>query len=178
MFTLACIFSGCGSVADWLIVFITLGAFLFSIYQYEIHKERKRVDVLTKFNIRYTTDKNICSVVEYLETLEDNRAAPIEKRPKIHELEMFMRFFEEIYCLVKSEALKRNIVYYMFGHYLIVFDDNKDKLPIELEYDKGFWTLFRESVKMMREARDELYSNKINSNVIDESKIDMKKIEL
>ncbi len=91
---------------------------------------------------------------------------------------MYMRFFEEINCLINAEALKVNIVYYMFGHYVLLFADNIDKLPEKLEYSKAFWLYFREFVEKMKKAKEELYCYKTNNNEIDEYKINTKKIKL
>ena len=166
-----------GSVADWSIAFFALCAFGLSIYEYKKHKKRERVNNLAQLNVRYTTDQDINSVVKYLETIEDNKEDTIEF-PNIHQLEMFMRFFEEICCLINSKALKRNIVYYMFGHYVIIFADNKEKWPSELEYDKGYWQLFRDFVEMMRKAREELYPYRNDNNEINDYKINAKRIKL
>lgn len=166
-----------GSIADWSTALFTFCALGLSIWEYRKYKKRERVNILTQLNIRFTTDQDIIYVIRYLEELEDNN----EKKmgvPNIHQLEMYMRFFEEICCLLRSKALKRNIVYYMFGHYVIVFADNKDKWPYELEYDKGYWQLFRDFVDIMRKARKELYPYRSDNNEINDYKINVKRIKL
>ena len=176
MSTLLCKFNW-GSLADWVTAFFALCAFGLSFIEYRKHKKRERVNTLTQLSVRYTNDPEINAVTKYLEAIEDNKEETIGL-PNIHQIEMYMRFFEEICCLVKSKALKRNVVYYMFGHYVIVFADNKDKWPQELEYDKGYWQLFREFVEMMREARKLLYPYRNGKNEINEYKINDKEIKL
>lgn len=166
-----------GSIADWSTAFLTLCALGLSICEYRKYKKRARVNNLTQLSVRYTTDPEISYVVKYLERVEDENEKTMGI-PNIHQLEMYMRFFEEICCLVKSKALRRNIVYYMFGHYVIVFADNKEKWPSELGYDKGYWQLFREFVDIMREAQKELYPYRNDNNEINEYKINVKKIKL
>lgn len=159
-----------GSVAEIVTCFLACLAFILSYFEYRNHKKQERINILSQFSIRYTTDKDICAVVKYLENLEEGKNETI---PELHKIEMFMRFFEEIYCLIQVKSLKENIVYYMFGHYVLLFAEAKDKLPKELEYDKGFWVLFRNFVERMKKAKATLYKDKNN-----EYKINVKKIEL
>ena len=165
-----------GSMAEIITCIVAIIAFLFSIIEYRSHKKRERINILTQFSVRYTSDPNICSVVKYLEQLEDETNNP--NIPDIHQIEMYMRFFEEMSCLIKAKSLKENIVYYMFGHYVLIFADNIDKLPKELEYDKGYWILFRNFVKKMRKAKKNLYPYKTDDNKMDEYRIDEKRIKL
>ena len=118
--------------------------------------------------MRYTTNEDIRSVVKYLEALEDKKD---ESLPEIHEIEMFMRFFEEIDCLIQAKSIKENIVYYMFGHYVLLFEKEKDNFPKELEYDKGFWVLFRKFVERMKKAETSLYDNPKEKKQIKEKRI-------
>lgn len=166
-----------GSIADLSTALFALCALIVSIYEFCKYKKRERVSILTQMNIRYTTDPDICSVVRYLEALEDKKESTLAL-PNIHQLEMFMRFSEELCCLVRSNALKLNIVYYMFGHYVLIFASYKDKWPIELGYEKGYWQLFRDFVNMMQRAHDELYPYKDDNNNTNDYKINVKKIEL
>ena len=66
----------------------------------------------------------------------------------------------------------------MFGHYVLVFANNKDKWPTELGYNMGYWQLFRDFIEMMQKAHDELYPYKDGNNNTNEYKIDVKKIKL
>lgn len=166
-----------GSIADCITALFALCAFGLSLYEFHKYKKRERVNNLTQMNNRYITDTEICLVLNYLEALEDNRENTLAL-PTIHQLEMYMRFSEELYCLVKSKALKVNIVYYMFGHYVLVFAKYKDKWPIELGYEKGYWQLFRDFVDMMQSAHDKLYPFKDDNNNTNVYKINVKKIKL
>lgn len=166
-----------GSIADLGTVFFAFCAFGLSLYEFCKYRKRERVSILTQMNIRYTTDPDICTVIRYLEALEDKKEKSLTL-PDIHQLEMFMRFSEELFCLVKTESLKKDIVYYMFGHYVLVFANNKDKWPTELGYNMGYWQLFRDFIEMMQKAHDELYPYKDGNNNTNEYKIDVKKIKL
>ncbi len=166
-----------GSIADLSTALFAFCALVVSICEFCKYKKRERVSILTQMSIRYTTDPDICSVVRYLEALEDKKESTLAL-PNIHQLEMFMRFSEELCCLVKSKALKSNIVYYMFGHYVLVFANNKEKWATELGYEKGYWRLFRDFVDMMQGAHDKLYPYKDDNNNTNEYKINVKNIRL
>lgn len=166
-----------GSIADCATALFAICAFILSIIEYRKYKKRERVNLLMQMSKKYTTDSAIKTVLSYLEALENKREKTLAL-PNIHQLEMFMRFFEELCCLVKSKALRVNIVYYMFGHYVIIFDDNKEIWPHELEYEKGYWKLFRNFVEMMRKSRDELFPYRNDDNIMIEDKINDKKIKL
>ena len=165
-----------GGLAEIITCIIAFLAFILSYKEYRGHKKRERINILTQLSVRYTTDSNICSVVKYLEQMEDK--LDDSNIPDIHQIEMFMRFFEEVDCLIRAGALKENIVYYMFGHYVLLFAENIDKLPKELGYNKGFWVLFRNFVDKMRNSKEALYPYKTDDNKMDEYKIDEKMIEL
>ena len=141
-----------GSVAELITCFLACLAIVLSYIEYRNHKKRERINILTQLSVRYTTDLNICSVIKYLESLEDKKEN-IEL-PDIHQIEMFMRFFEEVDCLIKTKSIKDNVVCYMFGHYVLLFAENIDKMPAELEYNKGFWALFRDFVERMKIAKN------------------------
>ena len=166
-----------GSFADCATAFLALCAFGFSVFEYCRYKKRERTNLLTQLSERYTTNSDIGTVVKYLEALEDHNENTLAL-PDIHQLEMFMRFSEELCCLLKSKALKENIVYYMFGHYVLVFEKEKNKWPKELGYDKEYWYLFRDFVNIMKKSHDELFKCKDDNNKIKEYKINIKKIRL
>ena len=165
-----------GSVAELLTCFLAIFAFTISYKEYRNHKKRERISILTQLSERYASDPNISSVVRYLEDLEDKKIN--SNPPDIHQIELFMRFFEEVSCLMNAKSVKDNIVYYMFGHYVLLFADNIDKFPKELEYDKGFWILFRRFVERMKKAKAKIYCYNTKENKVDEYKIKEKEIEL
>ena len=149
-----------GSVAELLTCFLAIFAFTISYKEYRNHKKRERISILTQLSERYASDPNISSVVRYLEDLEDKKIN--SNPPDIHQIELFMRFFEEVSCLMNAKSVK----------------DNIDKFPKELEYDKGFWILFRRFVERMKKAKAKIYCYNTKENKVDEYKIKEKEIEL
>ena len=161
-----CVFElGKGICANDITALTAVIAFVFSVCQYMKYKKRERVSILAQYNERYTTDPNIADVVKYLELKEDEKECTM---PDLHKLEMYMRFCEELYFLIKASSMERNIAYYMFGHYIVFFDDNKKKWPEDLGYNKKYWCVFREFVKEMRFTKIDLYgeNNKMSEEEI------------
>lgn len=132
---------------EWVSLVIAFIALVFTIVEYIKYKKRFRVEILCKFNERYQKDNEIKCVTEFLEKLEDGKS---DKIPDVHELEMYMRFYEELYFLIKSGAMRMGVAYYMFGHYVMIFDDNKRELPKDLHYDAEYWEIFRSMVDELR----------------------------
>ncbi len=165
------------SIAGCATAFIALCALGFSVFEYCKYKKRERANLLMQLSERYTTNPDIRNVIMYLEAIEDSNEHLLAL-PNIHQLEMFMRFSEELCCLIKSKALKTNIVYYMFGHYVLVFANAKEKWPTELGYEKGYWRIFRDFVNMMQTAHDTLYMCRDDHNNINEYRINDKKIRV
>ena len=88
--------------------------------------------------------------------------------PGVHEKEMFMRFFEELYLHVGNKSLDKRQVCLLFSYYAIKFDEIKEfrlditdyKSKEELEKGKKtndekdnniYWTNYRIFVNEMRD---------------------------
>lgn len=88
--------------------------------------------------------------------------------PGIHEKEMFMRFFEELYLHIDNKSLDKEQVCLLFSYYAIKFDEIKEfRLDITDYYSKvelekrgktddkkdnynKYWTNYRKFVDEMR----------------------------
>ena len=139
-------------------VLLMVGTLLCSLREYHKSQKRARVDVLSRYNERYHNDSHIKQVVCFLEKLEDSTVVPENEYPSIHDFEMYMRFYEELHFLIQAKSMKIGMAYYMFGHYLMILDKNKDKIPIELNYNEHYWQVFNNLVNQMHEY------NKLNQH--------------
>ena len=151
----------------------TCFAALFAVAEYQNHKKEQRIILLGKYNQRYSTDKNIQKVVRWmlkvaiLNSEGDIVGADPYKsysKPDIHEKEMFMRFFEELYLHIKNGGVEKRQACLFFSYYAIKFDEIKDyRLDIsdyksmeELENEKSedqiskYWTSYRCFVEEMK----------------------------
>ena len=89
-----------GSCAEILTAVIALLASIVTYNEYISVKDSKQAQVLSEYNKRYSEDPNIVAVVQYLNYIDTDGMAnnPVRRKPSNYEVEMFMRFFEEL-CL-------------------------------------------------------------------------------
>ena len=73
--------------------------------------------------------------------------------PDDHQVEMFMRFFEEIELLIQENAMDEETVYYMFSYYVLEFDKRKDRWS-RVDYDSADWQYFQSFIQRMKRNRD------------------------
>lgn len=88
--------------------------------------------------------------LEHLDGLKHNKEV---KKPDGHDVEMFMRFFEELDMLIESKQMDKNKVYYMFAYYLLVFDSHRSEFNIT-DYDSGCWKHFKNIVIEMNKIKN------------------------
>ena len=83
------------------------------------------------------------------------------EKPDDHEVEMFMRFFEELELLIVSKAIDEKIVSYMFYYYLHTFEKYKDQWQ-NVGYEDKEWNLFHEFMDRMKKLREDKTKYKID----------------
>ena len=128
----------------------TCGVF-YAVIQYCFYKKQEKTAILLKYNERYATDQNIQKVVNYLLWKIDHQkhGIPVNKvyygfdneediKPTKNQVEMFMRFFEELQISIEAKRLDPNMVKKLFAYYahkLPQMIDN-DLLPEEYVIEK------------------------------------------
>lgn len=166
----------------------TCFAALFAVNEYQNHKEEQRIGLLGEYNQRYSTDKNIQKVVRWMlkvaivdESGEIVGANPDRSvcKPDVHEKEMFMRFFEELYLHIKTGSVDKRQACLFFSYYAIKFDEIKDyrldisdyKSKTEIENEEvdfsttKYWTSYRRFVDEMKKEWD-AYLNETNNKYV------------
>ena len=143
--------------------------------------------MLAEYNQRYSQNTSIQKVVKAL--MKDNFEGV-----EAYDAEMFMRFFDELQLLIKSDnKMKKEIACYMFSYYANKasksdkfkeildgkVDGDKDhsaknteennahpnnQITIH-EIDSDDWALFNEFVAEMKETHDNLFKNKKITNL-------------
>lgn len=175
-----------GSIAEWGAFIVALIGVVYAAHQYQNHLKEEQRRVLCEYNQRYSTDKNIEIVVEWMlqvaKTNEETGEIEGVNRnvkqisPGIHKKEMFMRFFEELNLRLEHNDMNIDEVYNLFAYYALKFDkywdfrlDIKDyKNSLELrgmhEVDKkkykDYWNGFRSFIDKM-ESIENKHVNKI-----------------
>lgn len=117
-----------GKIFDALLFLATVFSVILAYQQYVEYKEREKYDRLSRLNERYATDKNITSVIESIQACynDNDKSFDVEQfryNPgvsKIHQREMFLRFFEELHYAIKVGSLNKEDVCYYFSYYAIV----------------------------------------------------------
>lgn len=135
--------------------------------------EATRNQMLAEYNQRYSQNISIQKVVKALMSNEFNDV-------EAYDAEIFMRFFEELQLLIKSDnKMKKEIACYMFSYYAIeAYKSNKfkdilngenkgeqNKQPDNQEIGSNDWKLFRDFVSDMEETRESLYTNNEINNL-------------
>lgn len=123
--------------------------------KYQDYLKRNRVQYLLEFGKKYTEDKEIKEVVEFMEQLESHHMYMAnemnedntykESALKIHSIEMFMRFIEELELLIRAGSISESAALNLFGHYTTILDKYHKRWP-DLEYEKDFWNVYRSFV--------------------------------
>lgn len=114
---------------SWLIVgnCISLGLLLVAVIaaiisnrEYRSHKIMEYNKLLSELNMRYVGNVNVQTVVRYL-----RKNGPTNEEPTAYQIDLFLRFFEELGVYLKSDSLKRDDVLNFFGYYFYRFDKCK-----------------------------------------------------
>lgn len=121
-----------------------------TINEYLAHRERIKSEVLGQYNERYSKDKHVNKVVDYIIHYLDRKNT--FNLPSTHNAEMFMRFFEEMEIQIVKERLDEHQVYSLFAYYAIKFgEDERLRLIMGIcDYDDSrTWKHFKEFVNRM-----------------------------
>lgn len=145
---------------------IEIGAFtaaLFAIivafFEYKQLKGRRKSELFSELNKRYLADeKNIQPVIRYLSHLHPN--APV---PEGYQIELFLRFFEEIDVYLKEEALDEETTYHLFAYYCLeIFKTEEYASLLDIiNFRKEEWPLLDDFVMRMKDIEHKL-NNKNN----------------
>lgn len=148
---------------------LALVAIVFTYKEYKFQQEKKKSEILSQFNDRYSTDGNIAEVVKCLMSPEENVARQLETL-EFFKKEMFMRFFEELHYAIEKEALPKDVVYDYFGYYAIkayeyqevFYDEIRDLCWLRFR-------LFAESMRKIYAVRNKKSYQPLNFSCKDKS---------
>ena len=136
-------------MGDYINLGILIVAVVAAIISYKelcSHKNKEDNKLLSQLNKRYIDNKDIQTVVRYLREIE-----PSDTEPDAYQIEIFLRFFEELGSYLKTNSLKAEDVNVFFGYYFnryeteergkilkarIKNEDTEKHLPYLAEYRK------------------------------------------
>lgn len=126
------------------ILAIAIAAFVFSLFQLRSHKTKEDNKLLSQLNKRYLESWEIQTVVRYLRVTE-----PSIIQPTAYQIDLFLRFFEELGVYLENKSIKKKDVGNFFNFYLKQFystergkllqkrcEYNEDELPYLKTYKK------------------------------------------
>lgn len=123
--------SKCEKLTDVILAFLAIMTFVLTCLGYYFHRQRDRAEVLGQYNERYSRDEHVNKVVPYL--IADIMGTK-DAAPSIHNMEMFMRFFEEMELQIEKRRLDAYSVYKLFSYYALYLD-SKPNLIKKLSID-------------------------------------------
>ena len=108
------------NIINLLLLIVALSAFILSIIELRSYKQKENNKLLSQLNKRYLKNHDIQAVVRYLRVNN-----PTNETPDAYQIDLFLRFFEELSVYLKSGSLKRKDVLSFFGYYFCRFDKCK-----------------------------------------------------
>ncbi len=127
-----------------------LFAIIVAFFEYKQLKGRRKSELFSELNKRYLADeKNIQPVIRYLSHLHPN--API---PEGYQIELFLRFFEEIDVYLKEEALDEETTYHLFAYYCLeIFKPEFISLLEGINFQEEEWPLLSDFLERMKSVK-------------------------
>jgi len=122
MTTLNCFFSiTWGSIADWIMVLITILGFGFALFQFWNYRKELKNRTFLEFRQRFKSDEINIRVLEYI-SKNDNST---KKIPSEYDVNHFLGFYEELHkMLLENQISIDDLIYYFGNYYLKVFEDS------------------------------------------------------
>jgi len=102
-----------GIIIDFCILLVAIIAARISYREYQSHKTKEYSELLSQLNERYLGNDSMQTVVRYLRDIE-----PEGDEPSAYQVELFLRFFEELYVYMRHDGLEPDDVRKFFNYYL------------------------------------------------------------
>ena len=99
---------------------VAIVAVIVSLMELHSHKKKENNKLLSQLNLRYVNTAEIQKVVRYLRENE-----PDNNEPSAYEIELFLRFFEELAVYLNTGSLKPNDIREFFDFYFERFEKNE-----------------------------------------------------
>ena len=122
-----------GSIAECILAIMAVCASIISLIEYQGHKEKENNKLLSQLNRRYLGSSEIQKVVRYLRDFDaDNK--PLSS----YEIELFLRFFEELGVYMRKDNLPVEDVRNFFNYYFERFytTERGDELRKQIKYNE------------------------------------------
>lgn len=100
------------NIIDLLFLIVALAAFILSLYELHSYKQKETNKLLSQLNQRYLANNDLQTVVKYLRVID-----PDVTEPSAYQVELFLRFFEELNVYLRHGNLDPDDVKVFFNFY-------------------------------------------------------------
>lgn len=142
-----------GNYSELITALTALFAFIIALLEYHSLKDTKQAQVLSEYNRRYSEDPNIIKVVKYLNYIDTDGTMnnPFREKPSNYEVEMFMRFVEELELQIHYGRLNKKDVSDLFVYYAKMIDEKAElrRLLGVTDYEKN-WNRYIKNMKSIK----------------------------
>lgn len=94
------------------LLIVAVIAVVVSIFQLKNHNDKENNKLLSQLNKRYINNKDVQIVVKYLRKRE-----PSDTEPDAYQVELFLRFFEELGVYLKTKSIRKDDAKEFFNYY-------------------------------------------------------------
>lgn len=99
-------------IIDVLVLIVAVSAFVLSIIELRSYKQKESNKLLSQLNNRYLMNSDLQAVVKYLRDID-----PSDEEPSAYQVELFLRFFEELNVYLRHDNLDADDVKTFFNYY-------------------------------------------------------------
>lgn len=132
-------------------IILTFASIIVALRQYRDAKNFKKASFFIDLRDRFKTNEQFNNIRSVLEN--EGNINEINQTDKYD----YVGFFEELQIAVNSKFIKPELVYYLFGYYIIQCDEAE-----LIEREAPLWGAFKDLASQMREIRKEFkYSNNL-----------------
>lgn len=168
---MCCILNWIDAIASLFTTGITAYGIWYAYREYCAYKEHEKTTTLLKYNERYANDPIIQKVVNYLLWRSDGSPylrrwpfkwqkridatlyggeSEVQIKPTKSQVELFMRFYEELQNSIKLGLLDKTDVKNLFAYYALqLVNIGVDLLPVDYP-DGETWCDFQDFIKQMK----------------------------
>ena len=139
-------------------IITALVAILVAAFEYRQLKEKRKSELFSEFNKRYLSDeKNVQPVIRYISRLYPD--APV---PKGYQIELFLRYFEELDVYLKKKVLDEETTYHLFAYYCLeIFKPEFISLLEGINFQEEEWHLLTDFIARMKNVE---HKNRYNGS--------------
>ena len=127
---------------------VALVTIIKGVYEYTRQGAQKRAEHFTEIRKRFQDNQLFKELCQELE--EDNPS--LAERPFKEKREL-LGFFEDIALMCNSKLVRKNVVHYMFGYYMIRCWDSKNFWE-NMNRNSNYWVLFKYFVEEMKDIEN------------------------